>query len=194
MKIAIVSDIHGNLNAFNKFVDRIASEDIKIILNLGDFVRGKNPHKIMDIIMNDDRFISIKGNHECGYCDEHQNDESLELKKYIQWINTQEDQRIVEIQGIKILMIHSRMSSNNAPPLLYKGDSLDEFMEDYPNNVDLICFGHTHIQLFIENFYGKRILNPGSIGAAIDGKANFAIVDIDNDGISYKLFKEEYNK
>lgn len=194
MKIAIVSDIHGNTSAFNKFIDKIKEENIEIILNLGDFVRGKDPHKIMETIMNDDRFISIKGNHEYGYCNEHKNDDSPDYRKYIEWINSQEDQRIVEIQGIKILMIHSRMSSNNAAPLLYKGGSLDEFMADYPDDVDLICFGHTHIQVFIENFYGKRILNPGSIGAALDRKVNFTILDIDNNGIGYKFIKEEYRK
>lgn len=194
MKIAIVSDIHGNVTAFNKFKDKIAEEEIDVILNLGDFVRGKDPHKIMEMIMNDKRFISIKGNHEYGYCNEHQNDKNPDYMKYIKWITSQENQRIVEIKGIKILMIHSRMSSNNAAPLLYKGCSLDEFMADYPDDVDLICFGHTHIQVFIENFYGKKILNPGSIGAALDRKANFAILDIDSNGISYKFFKEEYRK
>lgn len=194
MKIAIVSDIHGNVNAFKKFMDIIADENIEKILNLGDFVRGKDPHKIMEIIMNDDRFISIKGNHEYGYCNEHKNDESNNYKEYIEWINSQEDKRIVEIEGKKILMIHSRIGFNNAPPLLYKDGTLDEFMADYPDNVDLICFGHTHIQVFLENFYGKRILNPGSIGVALDRKVNFAILDINSNGISYKFIKEEYGK
>jgi putative phosphoesterase len=194
MKIAIVSDIHGNFGAFKKFMDIIADEDIEKILNLGDFVRGKDQHKIIELIMSDERFISIKGNHEYGYCNENKNDESDNYKKYIEWINNQEDQRIVEIEGLKILMTHSRIASNNLPPLLYKGGTLNEFMADYPDDVDLICFGHTHIQVFIENFYGKKILNPGSIGAALDKKSNFAIVDINKDGISYKFIKEEYSK
>lgn len=194
MKIAIVSDIHGNVSAFNKFMDIIANEGVEKILNLGDFVRGKDPHKIMEIIMSDDRFISIKGNHEYGYCNEHKNDGRDSYKEYIEWINSQEDKRIVEIEGLKILMIHSRIDSNNVPPLLYKGGTLNEFMADYPDDVDLICFGHTHIQVFIENFYGKRILNPGSIGVALDRKVNFAILDINSYGVSYKFIKEEYSK
>lgn len=194
MKIAIVSDIHGNVSAFNKFMDIIANEGVEKILNLGDFVRGKDPHKIMEIIMSDDRFISIKGNHEYGYCNEHKNDDRDSYKEYIEWINSQEDKRIVEIEGLKILMIHSRIDSNNVPPLLYKGGTLNEFMADYPDDVDLICFGHTHIQVFIENFYGKRILNPGSIGVALDRKVNFAILDINSYGVSYKFIKEEYSK
>lgn len=194
MKVAIVSDIHGNLKAFNKFIEKIKDENIEKILNLGDFVRGRDPHKIMETLMNDERFISIRGNHEYGYCNEHKDDDNPIYKKYIEWINNQEDQRIIEIEGKKILMVHSRNCSNDLPPLLYKGSTLDEFMADYPDDVDLICFGHTHIQVFIENFYGKRILNPGSIGVALDRKVNFTILDINSEGISYKFIKEEYKR
>lgn len=194
MRVAIVSDIHGNIEAFNKFMEKIQNENVEKILNLGDFVRGRDPHGIMEVIMNDDRFISIKGNHEYGYCNEHKDDKELVYKKYIKWINNQKDQRIIEIEGIKILMIHSRMCSNSQPPLLYNGHSLNEFMEDYPNDIDLICFGHTHIQVYIENFYGKRILNPGSLGVAIDRKVNFVILDISDNNFSYKFIKEVYRK
>ena len=68
MKIAIVSDIHGNIEAFNKVLDIINNEDIKKILNLGDFVRGRDQDKIMEYIMNDSRFESITGNHDEAYC------------------------------------------------------------------------------------------------------------------------------
>ena len=45
MKIAICSDIHGNIEAFNRFLEVINAEGIKKVLNLGDFVRGKDPDK-----------------------------------------------------------------------------------------------------------------------------------------------------
>ncbi|MBM6861206.1 metallophosphoesterase family protein [Clostridium saudiense] len=189
MKVAICSDIHGNIEAFNRFLEIIEAEGINKVLNLGDFVRGKDPDKIMDHIMNDSRFESIVGNHDEAYCLEI-GDFATEIdKKYIEWIKTQPKERVVEIEGKKILMVHSRPSSNKCAPLIYNAGTLNQFMDDYPDGMDLICFGHTHIQLFIENFYGKKILNPGSLGLAIGGKVNFAIIEIENDEFTYKLYK-----
>lgn len=189
MKIAIVSDIHGNIEAFNKVLDIINNEDIKKVLNLGDFVRGRDQDKIMEYIMNDSRFESITGNHDEAYCLEASDNISELQKKYIKWIKSQPNKRIVEVCGKKILMIHSRLNSNRCAPLLYNEGTLNEFMADYPDDMDLICFGHTHIQLFIENFYEKRILNPGSVGLAIGGKVNFAIIEIVNDEFTCKFYK-----
>lgn len=189
MKVAICSDIHGNVEAFNKFLEIIEKENIKKVLNLGDFVRGKDPYKIMDYIMNDARFESIVGNHDEAYCLEIEDFATEADKKYIDWIKSQPNERIIEIEGKKILMVHSRPTSNKSAPLIYNGASLNEFMDDYPDGMDLICFGHTHIQLFIENFYGKKILNPGSLGLAIGGKVNFAIIEVENDIFTYKLYK-----
>ena len=189
MKVAIISDVHGNVEAFNKFLDIIDKEKVEKVLNLGDFVRGKDPDKIMEYIMNDSRFESITGNHDEAYCREMSEDATAIDNKYINWIKTQKDKRIIEVKGKKILMLHSRPSSNRLAPLLYNGGTFDEFMNDYPDDMDLICFGHTHIQLFIESFYGKKILNPGSLGLAIDGKVNFAIVEINNDEFTCRLYK-----
>lgn len=189
MKVAICSDIHGNIEVFNRFLEIIDAEGINKVLNLGDFVRGKDPDKIMDHIMNDSRFESIIGNHDEAYCLEI-GDFATEIdKKYVEWIKTQPKERVVEVEGKKILMVHSRPSSNKCAPLIYNGGTFNEFMDDYPDGMDIICFGHTHIQLFIENFYGKKILNPGSLGLAIGGKVNFAIIEIEDDEFTCKLYK-----
>lgn len=189
MKVAICSDIHGNVEAFKKFLDVIKDENVEKVLNLGDFVRGEDPDKIMDYIMNDSRFESITGNHDEAYCLEIEAFSTQIDKNYIEWINAQPKERVVEIEGKKILMLHSRISSNKCAPLIYNGGSFNEFMDDYPDGMDLICFGHTHIQLFIESFYGKKILNPGSLGVAIDGKVNFAIIELENDEFTCKFYK-----
>lgn len=189
MKVAVISDVHGNIEAFNKFLEVISKEEVEKVLNLGDFVRGKDPDKIMEYIMNDTRFESIVGNHDEAYSKEMDEYVSVNDSKYIRWIKTQPDKKLIELSGKKILMTHSRPCSNKKAPLIYNGCTLDEFMDDYPDDVDLICIGHTHIQLFMENFYGKRIINPGSVGLAIDGKVNFAIIEINNDEMLYKFYK-----
>ena len=64
MKIAIVSDIHSNLEAFETVLDHIASRGIDEILCLGDVVGyGPNPIECIDIVREKSRFV-IMGNHD----------------------------------------------------------------------------------------------------------------------------------
>ena len=43
MKVAIISDIHGNVEALKYFINYIDESNIKIVLNLGDIMGGVNP-------------------------------------------------------------------------------------------------------------------------------------------------------
>lgn len=64
-KIAIVADIHANKYALCKFLKYIDNEDIKCILNIGDFVQiGPNPYEVSFKVLNDIRFVNILGNNE----------------------------------------------------------------------------------------------------------------------------------
>jgi predicted phosphodiesterase len=58
-RIALVSDIHGNIHALEVFMNYINTEcKVSRILNMGDFLQiGPNPVEVFDIIMNDKRFI-----------------------------------------------------------------------------------------------------------------------------------------
>lgn len=63
--IAIVSDIHSNLEALNAVLEDIMKRDISRIICLGDIVGyGPNPREVLDLSMNFER--SIIGNHDDG--------------------------------------------------------------------------------------------------------------------------------
>jgi len=52
MKIALISDIHGNLEALSSVIDEILREGIDSIINLGDTVGyGADPDKCLDILI-----------------------------------------------------------------------------------------------------------------------------------------------
>ena len=65
-KIAIISDIHANLYALNRFLQYIDENfSADVILNLGDAVSiGPHPKEVVQLILSDDRFINIAGNNE----------------------------------------------------------------------------------------------------------------------------------
>jgi diadenosine tetraphosphatase ApaH/serine/threonine PP2A family protein phosphatase len=65
VKRAIVSDVHGNLEALEAVLNDIAALDIKSIYCLGDIVGyGPNPRECVDRVMGFD--LCVLGNHDQG--------------------------------------------------------------------------------------------------------------------------------
>lgn len=189
MKSAVISDVHGNVELLKRFIDYVDKEGIKTILNLGDMIGGDSSLEALRIIMNDDRFISVRGNHDSSlfFEDEMTTEEKL-------WIETLPLNKIVEIDKIKFLMVHSRINSNTDIPLLFNNKSLSEFLKDYDGDYDYVLFGHTHYQCLLNFYEGKIMINPGSLGLSYDEKISFCIIDIDNGEISTKFIKIGDNK
>jgi predicted phosphodiesterase len=64
MRIAVISDIHGNLEAFEEVLIDIDSSYIDCIVNLGDSIGyGPDPEKVLKLIKQRD-ILNILGNHE----------------------------------------------------------------------------------------------------------------------------------
>lgn len=67
MKIAIFSNIHGNLQALEKIIEDIKKQNIDKIICLGDVIGiGPNPKECLEVIMNN-KIQMILGNHELYY-------------------------------------------------------------------------------------------------------------------------------
>jgi predicted phosphodiesterase len=65
VKRAIVSDIHGNLDALEAVLEDIRSQDISVIYCLGDIIGyGPNPRECIDRVMKFD--LCVLGNHDQG--------------------------------------------------------------------------------------------------------------------------------
>ena len=64
MKVAVISDIHGNFDALVAVLEKAENENVTHLLNLGDVVGYYYyPDKIMDLL-SQWSFDIIKGNHE----------------------------------------------------------------------------------------------------------------------------------
>lgn len=207
-RIAIVSDIHSNINALEVFMKYTNNEcNVSQILNLGDFIQiGPNPLEVYDIIMNDSRFINVLGNSEYMFFDKEIMKRYGKESEHRDWVISKLGngrlerlkqvplQRMIEISGKRFLMVHSRVTSVVDFPLLYEKKSLEEFIADYDIDVDYVLIGHTHFPLHAVHWNWKPILNPGSLGCGKDGIARFIIIEIEDEivNITYKQLK--YNK
>ena len=66
MKRAIISDIHGNLEALQAVLDDIRSQGVEEIFCLGDIIGyGPNPCECLDLVIDQTR-VCLLGNHDQG--------------------------------------------------------------------------------------------------------------------------------
>ncbi|MED0963059.1 metallophosphoesterase family protein [Bacillus paramycoides] len=174
MKIAIISDVHGNSHALKSVLKDIARHKVEMIINLGDSVYGPlDPLGTIEILMSSE-MIHIKGN-----CDrmlwEPIQEQSTTLtfvqnqltNNHINWLKQHPSQFIVD----DILFCHGTPTSDE----VYLLEEMDEngavlknekVIIDQLQNIEqkIIVCGHTHIPRVVYLSDGKIIINPGSVG------------------------------
>ena len=204
-RFAIISDIHANkyaLNSFLQYIDKY--NQINKILNLGDFVHiGPHPKEVAEIIFTDKRFINIIGNNEMIVLGKRKHEWQEGIEPHREWTANQLGEELLEkirktpiskeliVGKRKILMIHSHFYdiSNRSIQdnlLLYEGKSLEEFLDEYPRDVDIVLVGHSHEQLYL-SWKGKKIINPGSISITWKPITSFCVMEISDGTLNFEF-------
>jgi serine/threonine protein phosphatase 1 len=63
--IYLVSDVHGCYNSFITLLNKINFKENDTMICIGDLIdRGKYSFKLLDLFMNNENYLLIKGNHE----------------------------------------------------------------------------------------------------------------------------------
>jgi putative phosphoesterase len=199
MRIALISDIHANryaLNAFLQFLD--ANPDINTVLNAGDLINvGPHPLEVVDTVLDDPRFVHVRGNNEEALAELGDNPSQNRHRSWTaQHLGAERTTRLIalpihqliECEGRRILLVHSRCQSTSDLPLIYHhGRSLREFSADYnAEEPDLVCFGHTHSPFYLE-YEQRRFINPGSVGPTKERSSSFAVLTLDENGVSVQF-------
>lgn len=189
MKVAIISDIHGNIENYNKFLEYIKDKEIDKIFNLGDFIGGENLDEIINLIRSDSRIITVLGNHDESLI-EISDEFKLDISRYnLMWLKSLSKTKIIEIQGKKFLLMHSTIESTTKTPSFYKNKTIEEYVESFSGKYDYICFGHTHVQLCYESLNGNYIINPGSLGLSRNISTEFCILTLDEKVETVEMLK-----
>ncbi|MEI6456595.1 MAG: metallophosphoesterase family protein [bacterium] len=173
IKIALLSDIHGNSWALEKVLDDIHKRQPCMILNLGDTYYGPlDPKGTHDLIKSID-IISISGNEDRLILEKDHTGTTMDyVRKEISdvaldWLASLQD-TIVPVPGIFIC--HGSPSSDITYLTEQISDghvtsrSQDELQHLVQGVNEMIIFcGHSHIQRVVQ-IPGKVIVNPGSVG------------------------------
>lgn len=211
MKLALLSDVHGNITALEAVDDAEPSVDGYIML--GDYVGLLgSPGEVIEFAMERSVY-SVKGNHDISVVENQRGHvNSKELSEFeLSLANTQltEDQvkwihsinSYEEVDELGFVMSHAYpdpMSSTGLEPGnvgLTKGNYTKVASETDSQKYDFVFVGHTHSQskLDCEKFgHDVKIVNPGSVGQPIsDPTAQYAVVDFDTQDVSLKSVEYE---
>jgi len=208
MRLAVISDIHSNLQALTKTLSIIKNLNVDYLYCLGDIVGyGGNPNECVELIkQNADQ--TVLGNHDHASLF---TDYAAYLPragaKVAHWTNkilTDENRQF--LGGLKYridtdicTLVHA---SPDKPEFWYYISSLEDAQLQFEHFDKTICFaGHTHIpficrddlQAFTLTKTGKFIINPGSVGQPRDGRPQLSFGLLDTDEWEYKNFRFSYD-
>ncbi|MFC0645551.1 metallophosphoesterase family protein [Cellulomonas phragmiteti] len=177
MRIAVMSDVHGNLLALDAVLDDITSHAVDVTVNLGDLLSGPLcPRETADRLRELD-LLTVRGNHErqvletpvggMGPSDRHAHDALA--PEHLTWLAGLP--LTLELDG-DVLAFHGS-PSDDLQYLLHtvevtgaRDATTDEVMDrlgPHARRRLLLC-GHTHLPGSLALPTGVLVVNPGSVG------------------------------
>ena len=180
MRIAFISDIHGNFTAFQAVLADINSQFIDQIICLGDAVTiGPQPIEVLNTL-RELKCEYVKGNHDAAVLNPEsaaQYEITDNLIPDLYWCKEQlspDDIKFIDsfkpmheiklANGNTILAFHgSPLSSTDIIQATTPPELLGRYFEG--QRADIFIGGHSHIQM-VRRYDDKLILNSGSIGNA----------------------------
>lgn len=185
-RIAVISDIHGNMPALNAVMEDIENRSIKRIFCLGDLAgKGPSPAEVVDIIKDYCEMV-IKGNWDYYLTEQeshevlrwHQKRLGAERLKYLKALPLYIE---FYISGKLLRLCHA--SPNDPFHRVYlsteesKRLKLFEATPTLNLEADVVGYGDIH-SAHVDNFKGKTIFNVGSVGNPLDiTKASYGIIE-----------------
>ncbi len=207
MKIAIISDIHGNYDALVSVLKKAKTEGVQHLLVLGDIVGYYyHPDKILKAL-SEWSFDIIKGNHEqiledlianpslgesirLKYGSGHQDAIAKLSSAQLDFLRDLPETKSVQFDETSLLMCHGSPWSNEF--YIYP-DCEKEIIEKCDSVAhDFVLIGHSHYAFAIKNL-NSVLINPGSVGQSrqTGGKASWCIINTKNR--CFQLLSTDYN-
>lgn len=211
MKIAFISDIHGNAIALDSVLADIKKKSIDKIIVLGDLCyRGPEPKRSIALIRSLDTDV-IKGNADewvvRGVQQGEVPDKAIEMmNRERDWTLSRLDQSDVDylnnlpskidfvFKDIAINVFHATPESlfDIVPP--HADEEMIESKLMSSSDARIYIYGHIH-KPYIRYINGKIIMNTGSVGLPFDGlvMASYATVEIEADAIKTSIERVAYD-
>ena len=212
MKLAVISDIHGNLFALEKVLEDIEHEKCDNIICLGDLaMAGPEPDKTVELVkqmnwdvvqgntdkmiveFNEEMFNALKGQIPI-MANALRNDAEVISDENKEYLKNLPEKLEININNTPILLVHGSPRRNNediSPDLPL--EKVEEMVEGTDSR--LILCGHTHLPCVYQTNSGKTVVNVGSVGRPFTEKpvSCYAIVTFDEIGFGVEHKFVEYD-
>lgn len=187
-KIAIISDIHGNMIALEAVLMDIRNRDISQIYCLGDMV-GKGPEsdRVIDVCRNECEKIVLGNWDDLMLSDDlfpaaiwHQEKIGKERIDYIRTLPNKID---IKMSGRQIRLFHA--SQESVHHRVRSTDNTDVHMKmfdntDFTGNLispDVVGYGDIHVA-YLRNYGKKTLFNMGSVGNPLGSiDASYCVIE-----------------
>ncbi len=205
MRVAIISDIHANMQALEAVMTDIVSQQCEHVYCLGDLtLAGPQPKEVLDYIMAQDNWTIIQGNTDKMIANYDQDVAQFLQEKYPVMANAIEsDSNVLDdsyraylsqlppflslkIENCQILLVHGSPRANNEDILPNQPlEVIEEMIEGTEEK--LIFCGHTHIPCGYQTTTGQTVVNVGSVGRPMTQKPQVCYVVADFHAGTFEL-------
>ena len=187
-KIAIISDVHGNITALNAVLTDIKNRQISKIISLGDNItKCTHPDLVIDTLKKECDIILL-GNCDYEICKPESKNKNFWTRNKIgednaNYILTLPKSYEFYLSGHLIRLFHASPhsltqifnpmyshSDNNSieitPDKLFENSSFISKTDDDPIP-NIVGYGHIHTP-FVVRYKNRTLFNPGSVGVPIE--------------------------
>lgn len=186
MKLALLADIHSNLEALNRVIDHVDARNPDRVIVLGDIInRGPQPRPCLEIVlerMQRNRWHVLKGNHEDFVLNErHPHPDRpqwlIEVFQHSTWTCRQALDLLADVEklpdridlegpgGQSLCFYHASLNSNRDG--LYESMDDEELRPLLDDASHFAAVGHTH-RPFVRWMDRRVIVNAGAVGLPFD--------------------------
>jgi putative phosphoesterase len=177
MRVAAISDIHGNLPALEAVLAEVEREAPDLIVVCGDVASGPMPAETIDLLRTLPRTRFVRGNADRGLIEEFDGRPPSEMPgPFADWCASQIDREqrdflasfepsvaIDHVDGLGRVMFCHATPRNDTDVMTVETplDRMRLHMRDI--DADVVVCGHTHMQ-FDRAVDEVRVVNAGSVG------------------------------
>lgn len=207
VRLAIVSDVHGNMDALRAVMADARSQGAEGFINLGDMVgSGPYPEEVVST-MKGDHFLSVVGNFDLKVLEftrASKRPKTASVKgavmaaaardlseENLRFISSLPPEIRLEVLGRRVLMVHA---SPGDPDEQLTPDTTDERLEELGRiaDADVVLVGHSH-RAFARKVGDTLFVNPGSVGRPVDHDPRASYAVLDTSEFSVTLRRVEYD-
>jgi putative phosphoesterase len=213
MKIAVLGDIHGNLDALKAAYTEAVSKGADKISHLGD-LGGYAPfvNEVVDFII-EHSIEGVQGNYDfnvardsehCG-CKYEDPIQAELADKSFEWTKRHSTQKAKDFmkglpesisftaEGKKVALFHATPHKNN---LYWYEERPEKFFLEMAEKMkaDVMIYGHTH-KPYRRDIEGRVFINAGSVGKPKDGdtRACVMLADITANEVRHEFLRVPYD-